>query len=249
MVIFEVSGSIVVYGIVLLNHAVKGLQNVSQKALNALIWSKIYQLARHSSTLKRSATCLHLYIYLSVPNHCCLVLLCAQCQGDAHQTLKTSTATSSLMVKQYEQRMSEWSYKHNPASCVEFQRNGCGKSMCVCLACFPGQCHRESESSLKYAFPHPTESSVFLPITSTSLLPHQPCIIHPQSIHPPLGPMLAEKRFSLFYYLKSVLRSLSILLSLFLAFSVFLYLSDSAKNHITTVSFSVQNRKDKKPVE
>lgn len=88
---------------------------------------------------------------------------------------------------------------------------------------------RERKSSLKYAFPHPTESSVFLPITSTSLLPHQPCIIHPQSIHPPLGPMLAEKRFSLFYYLKSVPRSLSILLSLFLAFSVFLYLSASPK--------------------
>ncbi len=117
--------------------------------------------------------------------------------------------------------MSERSYKPSPDSCEEFQRNGCGKSMCICLACFPGQCHRESESSLKYAFPHPAESSVFLHITSTSLLPHQPCIIHPQSIHPPLGPMLAEKRFSLFYYIKSVPRSLA--LSYDLSFSPSLY--------------------------
>ncbi len=126
---------------------------------------------------------------------------------------------------------------------MEFQRNGCGKSVCVCLACFPGQCHRESESSLKYAFPHPTESSVFHPITSTSLLPHQPCIIHPQSIHPPLGPMLAEKHFSLFYYLKSVPRSLALSCSLSLSHLLCISLSFSQyKNHITTVSFSVQNR-------
>lgn len=130
------------------------------------------------------------------------------------------------MVKPYEQWTSERSYKHNLDSCVEFQRNGCGKCVCVCLACFPGQCHRESESSLKYAFPHPTESGVFLPITSTSLLPHQPCIIHPQSIHPPLGPMLAEKRFSLFYYLKSALAlSCSLFfLSLFLLLSLYFFM-------------------------